>query len=161
MQYLNQHTRQLGLEAPSFVSPKEKQYSSNKIEKQKSSSSDRKKTERIVPTKNESEQTLPISKRNLAENPAIKKKKEKFFSANIAAEPRVNNEEHTKIMRTMSVVSNMTIHLRCSTSTPTWARHQGRIRIINPRVMSNHLHPLRLLTAMVANVIFAMILIIW
>ncbi len=43
MQYLNQHTRQLGPEAPSFANPKEKQHSSNKFEKQKSASSDRKK----------------------------------------------------------------------------------------------------------------------
>ena len=43
MLYLNQHTRQLGLEAPSFVSPKEKNKDSNKFEKQNSSSSDRKK----------------------------------------------------------------------------------------------------------------------
>ncbi len=43
MQYLNQHTRQLGLEAPSFASPKERQNNSNKFEKQKTSSSDRKK----------------------------------------------------------------------------------------------------------------------
>ena len=43
MQYLNQPTRQLGLEAPSFASPKEKQNSSNKFERQKTSSSDRKK----------------------------------------------------------------------------------------------------------------------
>ena len=42
-QYLHQHTRQLGLEAPTFASPKEKQNNSNKIEKQKLSSSDRKK----------------------------------------------------------------------------------------------------------------------
>ena len=33
-QYLNQHTRQLGLEAPSFASPKEKQNKSNKFERQ-------------------------------------------------------------------------------------------------------------------------------
>ncbi len=56
----------------------------------------RRKTERIVLIKNESEQTLPISKRNLAENPAIKKIKEKFLLANIAGEPRVNNEGHTR-----------------------------------------------------------------
>ena len=43
MQYLNQHTRQLGLDRPSFASPKEKQNDSSKIEKQKSSSSNRKK----------------------------------------------------------------------------------------------------------------------
>ncbi len=43
MQYLNQHTRQLGLEAPSFASPKEKQNDSNKHERQKTSFSDRKK----------------------------------------------------------------------------------------------------------------------
>jgi hypothetical protein len=54
------------------------------------------KTERIVLTKNGSEQTLPISKRNLAEIPAIKKIKEKFLLANIAEEPRASNEERTK-----------------------------------------------------------------
>ena len=43
MLYLNQHTRQLGLDAPSFTSPKEKQHNLNKVEKQKSSSSERKK----------------------------------------------------------------------------------------------------------------------
>ena len=43
LQYLNQHTRQLGLESPSFASPKEKRNDSNKIERQKTSSSDRKK----------------------------------------------------------------------------------------------------------------------
>ena len=43
MLYLNQHTRQLGLEAPSFVSPKEKNNNSSNLERQKSSSSDRKK----------------------------------------------------------------------------------------------------------------------
>ncbi len=42
-QYLNQHTRQLGLEAPSFASSKEKQNNSNKFEIQNSFSSDRKK----------------------------------------------------------------------------------------------------------------------
>ena len=43
MLYLNQHTRQLGLDPPSFTSPKEKQHNLNKVEKQKSSSSERKK----------------------------------------------------------------------------------------------------------------------
>jgi hypothetical protein len=43
MQYLNQHTRQLGLEAPTFASPKEKQNDSSKHESHKSSSFDRKK----------------------------------------------------------------------------------------------------------------------
>ena len=43
MQYLNQHTRQLGLDKPSFASPKEKQNDSNKFERQKTSPSDRKK----------------------------------------------------------------------------------------------------------------------
>jgi hypothetical protein len=123
---------------------------------------------KIVLVKGESEQTLPISKRNpiskgnLAEDPAIKKIKEKFLLANIAAEPRVKNEEHTRTIHTTSVVTKMVIHLRCIPSTPTWARHQGRTRIINPRVMSNHQHLLsRVLTTMVANVIFAMIQIIW
>ena len=53
MLYLNQHTRQLGLDAPSFASPKEKQHNLNKVEKQKSSSSERKKyrTDRSDKTK--------------------------------------------------------------------------------------------------------------
>ncbi len=42
-QYFNQHTRQLVRETPSFASPKEKQRVSNKFEKHKSLSSDRKK----------------------------------------------------------------------------------------------------------------------
>ncbi len=103
-QYLNQHTRQLGLEAPSFASPNEKQNNSNKFERQKSSSSDRKKNRTDRSDKNESEQMLPISKRNLAENPAIKKIKEKFLLANIAGEPCVNNEGHTKAIHTTNVV---------------------------------------------------------
>jgi hypothetical protein len=44
MQYLNQHTRLLGLEAPSFASPKEKYNDSNKFERRNSSSSDRRKS---------------------------------------------------------------------------------------------------------------------
>ena len=44
MRYLNQHTRLLGLEAPTFASPKERNNNSNKLEKQKSSSSDRRKS---------------------------------------------------------------------------------------------------------------------
>jgi hypothetical protein len=119
------------------------------------------KTEQIVLTKNESEQTLLISKRNLAKNPAIKKIKEKFLLASIAAEPRASNEARTQTTRTTSVVSKMKVHLRGNQSTPTWAKHQERIRIINPRVMLNHQHPFRLLTPTVANVTFAMILIIW
>ena len=43
MLYLNQHTRQLGLEAPSFASSKERQKGSDKTERQKSPPSDRKK----------------------------------------------------------------------------------------------------------------------
>jgi hypothetical protein len=93
------------------------------------------KTERIVRIKNESEQTLPISKRNLAENPAIKKIKEKFLLANIAGEPRVNNEEHIKLMHTTNVVTRIAIRLRRIISILTWARHQARKRITNPRVM--------------------------
>jgi hypothetical protein len=102
-----------------------------------------------------------ISKRNLAEDPAIKKIKERFLLANIAGEPRVNNEEHTKTIHTTSVVSRMVIRLRRIANILTWAKLQAKLRFLNPRVMSNHQHPLRMLTTMVANVIFAMILIIW
>ena len=60
IQYLNQHTRQLGLEAPSFASPKEKQNSSNKFERQINLIG--RNTEQIVLIKNESDKTLLISK---------------------------------------------------------------------------------------------------
>ncbi len=93
------------------------------------------KTERIVLTKNESEQTLPIPKRNLAEISAIKRTKEKFLLANIAEDPRARNEEHTKIIHTTNVVSRIAIRLRCITSILTWAKLQARTRITNPRVM--------------------------
>lgn len=43
MQYLNQHTRQLGLEPPSFAGPKERQKDSDKSERKNLSLSDRKK----------------------------------------------------------------------------------------------------------------------
>ncbi len=110
-QYLNQHTRQLGLEAPPFASPKEKQHNLNKVQRQKSSSLNGRKTERIFLTKNESEQTLPISKRNLAKNLAKKRIKEKFLLANIAKEPRASNEERTKTTHTTNVVSRIAIRL--------------------------------------------------
>ncbi len=93
------------------------------------------KTERIVLTKNESEQTLPISKQNLAENPAIKKIKETFLLANIVEEPRVNNEEHINPTHTTTVVSRIAIRLRRITNILTWAKLQARTRITNPRVM--------------------------
>ncbi len=93
------------------------------------------KTERIVLTKNESEQTLTISKRNLAKNSAIKRIKEKFLLANIAGESRVNNEEPTKIIHTTNVVSRIAIRLRRITNILTWAKLQARKGITNPRVM--------------------------
>jgi hypothetical protein len=138
----------------------------NKTTRTKSRSKNRllsigRKIERIVLTKNESEQTLLISKRNLAENPTIKKIKEKFLLASIAAGPRVNNGVRTKRIHTKSVVSEMIIHLRCNRSTLTWAKHPEKIRITNPRVISNHPHPLRLLITIFANVTFVMIQIIW
>jgi hypothetical protein len=43
MQYLNQHTRQLGLDPPSFTHPKDKNNSSDKSERRKSSSSEKRK----------------------------------------------------------------------------------------------------------------------
>ena len=75
------------------------------------SSSDRKKNRTDRSDKNESEQTLPISKRNLAENPAIKKIKEKFLLASIAGEPRVNNEERIRIIHKTNVISKTVTRL--------------------------------------------------
>jgi hypothetical protein len=135
MQYLNQHTRQLGLEAPSFASPKEKQNESNKHGRHKSSSSDRKKNRMDCSDKKESEQTLPISKRNLTEDPTIRRTKEKSLLVNIAEEPRVNNEKHIKTIPTTNVVSKTVIRLRRMSNIPTWAKLQAITRIINPRVM--------------------------
>ena len=66
MQYLNQHTRQLGLEAPSFASPQEKQKTQTNLRDKKRLLLIGRKEERINPTENLSEQALPISKRNLA-----------------------------------------------------------------------------------------------
>ncbi len=43
MQYLNHHTRQLGLDPPSFANPKDKNNSSDKSERRKSSSSEKRK----------------------------------------------------------------------------------------------------------------------
>ena len=43
MQYLNQHTRQLGLETPSFTNPKDRQKDSDKSDRKNKSPSDRKK----------------------------------------------------------------------------------------------------------------------
>ena len=43
MVYLNQHTRQLGLDPPSFANPKDKNNSSDKSERRKSSSSEKRK----------------------------------------------------------------------------------------------------------------------
>ena len=119
------------------------------------------KTERIVLTKNASEQTLLISNRDLTVNPAIKKIKEKFLLANIADEPRANNEERIKIMRTTTVVLRIVTRLRHLTSILTWAKPHVKIRITNPKVMSNHQRPFRLLSIMIANATFAMIPIIW
>ncbi len=92
-------------------------------------------TERIVLTKNESEQTLPISKRNLAKHPAIKKIKEKFLLANIAEEPRANNEEPTRVTHTTNVVIRIVIRLRRTINILTWAKPQAETRVTNPRVM--------------------------
>jgi len=138
----------------------------NKTTRTKSRSKNRllpigRKIERIVLTENESEQTLLISKRNLAEKPTIKKIKEKFLLANIAAIPYVSNGVRIKRTHTMSVVSRMISHLRCNRSTLTWAKLPEKVRITNPRVISNHQHPHRLLITMIADVTFVMIRIIW
>ena len=93
------------------------------------------KIERIVLIKSESEQTLLISNRNLADDPSITKRKEKFLLANIAADPRVNNGVRIKIIHTTIVVSKIMIRLRRISSIPTWAKPHARIRITNPKVM--------------------------
>ena len=81
--------------------------------------------------------------------------------ANIAEDPRVNNEGRTKIMRTTTVVLRIKMRLRRITNILTWGKPLERIRITNPKVIPNHLHPLRSPLTVDANVIFAMILIIW
>ncbi len=81
--------------------------------------------------------------------------------ANIAADPRVKPGARTKRIHTKSVVSRMIIHLRCNRSILTWAKLPEKVRIIDPKVILNHQHPLRLLLTMFANVTFVMIPIIW
>ena len=81
--------------------------------------------------------------------------------ASIADEPRANNEERIKIMRTTTVVLRIVTRLRHLTNILTWAKPHVKIRITNPKVMSNHQQPFRLLSIMIANATFAMILIIW
>ena len=81
--------------------------------------------------------------------------------ANIADEPRANNEERIKIMRTTTVVLRIVTRLQHLTNILTWAKLQEKTRIKNPKVMSNHQHPFWLLITTIANVTFAMILVIW
>ncbi len=68
MQYLNQHTRQLGLDPPSFANPKDRNNSSDKSERRKSSSSEKRKHRTDRSDRNVSERTLLISNRNLIMN---------------------------------------------------------------------------------------------
>ena len=92
MQYLNQHTRQLGLEPPSFASPKEKQNISNKSERQKLSSSDRKKNRTDRSNKKRKRTDASDLKSRSDGKSGNKKDKERFLLASIADEPRANNE---------------------------------------------------------------------
>ena len=152
MQYLNQHTRQLGLETPSFTNPKDRQKDSDKSDRKNKSPSDRKKyrTDRSDRKRKRTDASDSKTGSN-----------GKTLLANIAEDPRANNEEHIKITRTTSVVLRIMIRLRRITNIPTWAKPQERIRITNPKVIPNHRHPLRLPLTVDANVIFAMILITW
>ena len=135
MQYLNQHTRQLVLEAPTFASPKEKQKNSNKIEKQKSSSSDRKKNRTDRSDKKRKRTDASDFKTKSREKSRDKKIKEEFLLANIAEDPRANNEERTKIIYMTNVISRTAIRLQRIISILTWAKLQARTRITNPKVM--------------------------
>jgi hypothetical protein len=135
MQYLNQHTRQLGLEAPSFASPKEKQNNSNKFERQKSFSSDRKKNRTDRSDKKRKQTDASDFQTKSRRKSSDKKIKENLLLVSIAEEPRVNNEGHTKPIHTTNVVSRMMIRLRRITNILTWAKLQARKRITNPKVM--------------------------
>ena len=154
MQYLNQHARQLGLDRPSFASPKEKQNDSNKIENQKSPPSDRKKNGTDRSNKKRKRTDASDFKTKSREKSDDKKDKGKGPFGKHCRNPVC--KPHTK-----SVVSKMIIHLRCNRSTLTWAKHPEKVRITNPRVISNHQHPHRLLITMIADVTFVMIRIIW
>ncbi len=64
-------------------------------------------------------------RRNLLEDPTIKSPmikriKEKSLLASIAKDPRVNNEEQIRIIRTTNVVSKTATRLRHMSSIPTW-----------------------------------------
>ena len=143
MRYLNQHTRLLGLEAPSFASPKEKHNNSSKLERQKSSSSDRKKNKTVRFDKNRTDRSERKRKRTDASDfetksrgkSADKKEKGKVPFGKHCRRPSCKERGTHKITIMTNVDLEMINHLRCSTSTPTWAKRQERIRITNPRVM--------------------------
>ena len=81
LQYLNQHVRQLGLDAPSFTNQKDKSNNSDKSERHKSSSSNKRKhrTDRSDKKRkrtdvSDSNRNLPIINRNLVDHPTTKKR---------------------------------------------------------------------------------------
>jgi hypothetical protein len=65
LQYLNQHSRQLGLDSPSFTNPKDKNNNSDKSEKHKSSSSGKKNYRTDSSNRKRSDQTLLILNQNI------------------------------------------------------------------------------------------------
>ena len=134
-QYLNQHARQLGLEAPTFASPKEKQNNSNKIEKQKLSSSDRKKNRTDRSDKKRKRTDAFDFKTKSRGNSSDKKDKRKVPFGKHCRRPSCKQRVSHKIIQTTNVVSRIAIRLRRITSILTWAKLQARTRITNPRVM--------------------------
>ena len=90
---------------------RKKQHNLNKVENQKSSSSERKKNRTDRSDKKRKRTDASDFKTKSRENFRDKKIKEKFLLANIAKEPRANNEEHTKIKHTTNVVTRIVIRL--------------------------------------------------
>ncbi len=158
MVYLNQHTRQLGLEPPSFANPKDKNNSSDK--------SEREITEPIVLIKNESEQTLPALNQNLITNQnrvnAIKTRKENFLSASIVADPLANKRARTLRISIVSASLKMTTGHH-PTNTLIWVKHLIRLKTTNPKAILHRKQAcqLHLPRTMFVNVIHVVIPTTW
>jgi hypothetical protein len=136
LQYLNNHTRQLGLDPPSFANPKDKNNKSDKSEKQQSSSSEKKhsKNDRFnIKRKRTDASDFKLkskdSKSKSRDSHHDKKKRERFPLASNVAILLASKEVHTQIIDTKTVDSRMVINSH--PSIPTWEKLLARARIIN------------------------------
>jgi hypothetical protein len=156
MVYLNQHTRQLGLDPPSFANPKDKNNSSDKSERRKSSSSEKRKhrTDRFDRKRKRTDASDPKSKSDYKSR-SRETRKEKFLLAmrRIVADPLANKGAHTLRTSIASVVTKMTTS-RHHTNTQIWAKHPTKTRITNSKatIRRKPAYQLQLLRTMFVSV---------